>query len=123
MGVTSDDILAAKDKPAKEEKHDPLARGPSLEGEGIEQDAVDALLNDGGFDAAPAPAAETPAAKPAPIAKPAEEKPKEKAAPAPAPAAAPAKAAEKPKSPPPAPKVEDDEEEGIDQAAVDALFD
>ena len=123
MGVTTDDILAAQDKPVEEEKHDPLARGPSLEGEGIEQDAVDALLNDGGFDAAPAPAAETPAAE-APAAKPAaekpkEEKPKEKAAPAPAPA----KAAEKPKSAPPAPKVEDDEEEGIDQAAIDALFD
>ncbi|MCK5041387.1 MAG: protein phosphatase CheZ [Sphingomonadales bacterium] len=124
MGVTSGDILAAQGNKPVKEKHDPLARGPSLEGEGIEQDAVDALLNDGGFDAAPAPAAETPAAKPAPATKPAaekpkEEKPKEKAAPAPAPA----KAAEKPKSAPPAPKVEDDEEEGIDQAAIDALFD
>jgi len=46
LGITEDQIQAAQKK-GTAEKHDPLARGPSLEGEGIDQSTVDALLDDG----------------------------------------------------------------------------
>jgi chemotaxis protein CheZ len=85
-----------------------LLHGPSLKGEGIDQNEVDALMAGDGAPAAkapaPKPAAATPAAKPVapkPAAKPAA------AAPAPKPAAAPATpapASAKPAAAAPAPK-------------------
>jgi chemotaxis regulatin CheY-phosphate phosphatase CheZ len=119
MGVTSKDILAAQDKQADKdnEKHDPLARGPSLEGEGMEQDQVDALLNDGGFDQATPPPDEAPASNEQPAKQEAKAEPKQEPKAAPAKTPAPA-----PKKPAAAPKAEE-EEDGIDQAAIDALFD
>ncbi|MBK5920087.1 hypothetical protein CCR80_03410 [Rhodothalassium salexigens] len=74
MGVTETDMEAAsyEEEQAQRERHDPLARGPSLEGEGIDQSLVDELLGgdagaapatpapQGGTPSAPAPSAQTP---------------------------------------------------------------
>ncbi|MCK5576502.1 MAG: protein phosphatase CheZ, partial [Sphingomonadales bacterium] len=70
LGISDVDesaVAVASEKNKLPEKHDVLARGPSLAGEGIDQSAVDALLNGGG-DEAPAPS-EAPA--PAPVETPA----------------------------------------------------
>ncbi|MCG8507076.1 MAG: protein phosphatase CheZ [Sphingomonadales bacterium] len=65
MGITSEEIAAAQ--PDELDKSDPLARGPALEGEGIDQNEVDALMGgeadaNGEADAASeaAPAGEDP---------------------------------------------------------------
>ncbi|MBB4211313.1 chemotaxis regulatin CheY-phosphate phosphatase CheZ [Rhodothalassium salexigens DSM 2132] len=77
MGVTETDMEAAsyEEQQTQRERHDPLARGPSLEGEGIDQSLVDELLGgdasaapatpapQGGTPSAPAPSAQTPSAQ------------------------------------------------------------
>jgi len=87
LGVTEEDIEEAKAEaePISEDKA--LLSGPALEGEGIDQGEVDALMGSAGTaPAAKAPAAAPPAEKAAPAAaaKPAP-KPKPKPAPVPAP--------------------------------------
>lgn len=70
MGITDthmDKVEADAKKAAEESGDKALLRGPALDGEGMGQDDVDSLLNDGAAAPAPAPApAATPAAAPAP---------------------------------------------------------
>lgn len=101
MGVTDADIAQAidDDKPTGDAA---LLSGPALDGEGIDQNEVDALMG-GAASAASAPA-EQPAPQPAP--------PPAAAAPAPRPAPTPAP---EPAAPPP-PKA-------VSPAELDAMFD
>jgi len=96
LGVTEEDIEDAKAEaePVSEDKA--LLSGPALEGEGIDQGEVDALMgSEGAAPAAQAPTA--PAEKPAPAAK-AEAKPAPKAKPKPAPEPKPEPKPEPPKA-------------------------
>ncbi|MBO6504963.1 MAG: protein phosphatase CheZ [Kordiimonadaceae bacterium] len=99
MGVTEEDVQAAMED-AEPTGDAALLSGPALKGEGIDQTAVDSLM-DGG----PVAAAQDPAPAPAPAPAP------EPAAAAPAPAPAPA--------PPPAPKPP----KAVNPAELDAMFD
>lgn len=47
LGITDDEIASAREEAAAGETRDPLLSGPSLEGEGIDQDEVDALMEPG----------------------------------------------------------------------------
>jgi chemotaxis regulatin CheY-phosphate phosphatase CheZ len=74
LGVTDQDIEKAKEEagPVSEDKS--LLSGPALEGEGIDQSEVDALM--GGAAPTPAPAPAAPAAAPQPKPEPKPEPPK-----------------------------------------------
>ncbi len=63
LGITSDDIDAARieDDKTGDEKY---LRGPALEGEGIDQSEVDALMDTGGMPPAPASSAAEEASEP-----------------------------------------------------------
>jgi chemotaxis regulatin CheY-phosphate phosphatase CheZ len=89
LGVSEKDILEAK-KTEEEQvtEEQALLAGPALEGEGIDQSSIDALLNDMGSDAPATPEAEAPAA---PEVK-AEPEPKPEPKPTPPPAPEPPKA-------------------------------
>lgn len=104
MGVTEEDVQEAM-KDAEPTGDAALLSGPALKGEGIDQTAVDSLMDGGPIAAAkdPAPAAPAPAPAPEPAA----------AAPAPTPAPAPA--------PAPAPKPEPPK--AVNPAELDAMFD
>jgi len=147
MGITQDEIQAARDSrdpdPTDEDKA--LLRGPALEGEGIDQNEVDDLMN----DIAPAASAEpqakaAPSPAPTPMPEPglppkptpataeaATPEPAPKPAPKPAPAAvkrepaaakpAPAKA-KKEKKAAPAKTEESSGGEDVSQDDIDALF-
>lgn len=109
MGITAEDIQEAIDEDTPQ-GDDALLSGPALEGEGIDQNAVDQLM--GGDDAAaPAPA---PAPTPAPA-----------PAPEPAPqvvAEVPAAATPKP-APKPAPPVQQPKPpKAVNPAELDAMF-
>lgn len=84
LGVSEKDILESKKSEAEKITEDEaLLAGPALEGEGIDQSSIDALLNDMGNDE---PVAEAPAAPTAPVPEPPAE-PQAKAEPKPEPAA------------------------------------
>lgn len=106
LGVTDEDIATAhgEDTRTEDEK---LLGGPALEGEGIDQSAVDQMLNDDDFDAVPA--AEEPAAESSPEPEPTPEptpEPEAEAKPEPEPEPAPEKAAKAKPEPAPEPKPE-----------------
>lgn len=63
LGITEDEIRAAQ-SPEEEDENKRLLSGPALEGEGIDQSAVDNLLGDD--NAAPAASAPEPAPEPEP---------------------------------------------------------
>lgn len=45
LGITDEEIASAREQSAAAGPRDPLLSGPSLEGEGIDQDGVDALMD------------------------------------------------------------------------------
>ena len=113
LGVTDADVATAhKDQELQQTEDEKLLAGPALEGEGIQQDDVDALMDGFGApgdaseaeDAAPEPASE-PAPEPKPIAKEPEHAPEPK----------PAAKDPKPPAPPPPPKP-------VDPKKLDAMF-
>ena len=103
MGITEDDIRVARENHPEEEKDENkrLLHGPALEGEGIDQSAVDDLMGDDGAETT-TPSADADAAAP-----------EEAAAP-------PAKAETKPNPEPPQEEVS--KPVAVDPKQLDAMF-
>jgi len=66
LGVTEDDIEEAKADAGEITPDEALLSGPALEGEGIDQSEVDALMSGGAAEQAAAPAEVVPAPEPEP---------------------------------------------------------
>ncbi|RMD88869.1 MAG: chemotaxis protein [Alphaproteobacteria bacterium] len=63
LGVSEDDVAAARSVAEQAEPADPLLRGPALEGEGMAQDEIDALINSEASADSPGPDEKKPAKK------------------------------------------------------------
>lgn len=94
LGVTEEDIEEAKAEAEPISEDQALLSGPALEGEGIDQGEVDALMDSAGA----APAAEAPAASAPKVEKPTATEAAAKPAPKPKPKPAPEPAPEPPKA-------------------------
>lgn len=111
MGITAEDIQVAMDED-QPQGDAALLSGPALDGEGIDQNAVDQLMG-GGAPAEPAAAPETSAAAPVSAPAPAAQ---------PTPAAQPAPVAQPAPKPQPKPQPKPEPPKAVNPAQLDAMF-